>query len=95
MAAEGTDRFYENYEAILAYILEGKLLKTRDAVLGICDLFYNYRNTKDLRELREKEEAFEVLCFKEADWTVRRDCLELIPDEASEIAAVLIDRHLR
>ena len=34
------DRFYENYAQIRQFVIDGTLLDG-DALLGLCDLFYN------------------------------------------------------
>ena len=75
------DRFYESYEQIRQFVIDGTLLDG-DALLGLCDLFYNYKTLKVVKTT------------KQANLEVKKQALKQCKQKARELAKYLISLHL-
>lgn len=69
------DRFYENYAQIRQFVIDGTLLDG-DALLGLCDLFYNYKTLKVVKTTIDKEKCIELLANKQANLEVKKQALK-------------------
>ena len=87
------DRFYENYAQIRQFVIDGTLLDG-DALLGLCDLFYNYKTLKVLKTTIDKEKCIELLANKQANLEVKKQALKQCKQKARELAKYLIFLHL-
>ena len=87
------DRFYENYEQIRQFVMDGTLLDG-DALLGLCDLFYNYKTLKVVKTTIDKEKCIELLANKQANLEVTKQALKQCKQKARELAKYLIFLHL-
>ena len=87
------DRFYENYEQIRQFVIDGTLLDG-DALLGLCDLFYNYKTLKVVKTTIDKEKCIELLANKQANLEVKKQALKQCKQKARELAKYLIFLHL-
>lgn len=87
------DRFYENYAQIRQFVIDGTLLDG-DALLGLCDLFYNYKNLKVVKTTIDKEKCIELLANKQANLEVKKQALKQCKQKARELAKYLIFLHL-
>lgn len=83
------DRFYENYEQIRQFVIDGTLLDG-DALLGLCDLFYNYTTLKVVKTTTDKEKCIELLANKQANLEVKKQALKQCKQKAKELAKYLI-----
>ena len=87
------DRFYESYEQIRHFVIDGTLLDG-DALLGLCDLFYNYKTLKVVKTTIDKEKCIELLANKQANLEVKKQALKQCKQKARELAKYLIFLHL-
>ena len=87
------DRFYENYAQIRQFVIDGTLLDG-DALLGLCDLFYNYKTLKVLKTTIDKEKCIELLANKQANLEMKKQALKQCKQKARELAKYLIFLHL-
>lgn len=87
------DRFYENYAQIRQFVIDGTLLDG-DALLGLCDLFYNYKTLKVVKTTIDKEKCIELLANKQANLEVKKQALKQCKQKARELAKYLIFLHL-
>ena len=87
------DRFYESYEQIRQFVIDGTLLDG-DALLGLCDLFYNYKTLKVVKTTIDKEKCIELLANKQANLEVKKQALKQCKQKARELAKYLIFLHL-
>ena len=87
------DRFYENYAQIRQFVIDGTLLDG-DALLGLCDLFYNYKTLKVVKTTIDKEKSIELLANKQANLEVKKQALKQCKQKARELAKYLIFLHL-
>ena len=87
------DRFYENYAQIRQFVIDGTLLDG-DALLGLCDLFYNYETLKVVKTTIDKEKCIELLANKQANLEVKKQALKQCKQKARELAKYLIFLHL-
>ena len=87
------DRFYENYAQIRQFVIDGTLLDG-DALLGLCDLFYNYKTLKVVKTTIDKEKCIELLANKQANLQVKKQALKQCKQKARELAKYLIFLHL-
>ena len=87
------DRFYENYAQIRQFVIDGTLLDG-DALLGLCDLFYNYKTLKVVKTTIDKEKCTELLANKQANLEVKKQALKQCKQKARELAKYLIFLHL-
>ena len=86
-------RFYENYAQIRQFVIDGTLLDG-DALLGLCDLFYNYKTLKVVKTTIDKEKCIELLANKQANLEVKKQALKQCKQKARELAKYLIFLHL-
>ena len=86
------DRFYENYAQIRQFVIDGTLLDG-DALLGLCDLFYNYKTLKVVKTTIDKEKCIELLANKQANLEVKKQALKQCKQKARELAKYLIFLH--
>ena len=87
------DRFYENYAQIRQFVIDGTLLDG-DALLGLCDLFYNYKTLKVVKTTIDREKCIELLANKQANLEVKKQALKQCKQKARELAKYLIFLHL-
>ena len=87
------DRFYENYAQIRQFVIDGTLLDG-DALLGLCDVFYNYKTLKVVKTTIDKEKCIELLANKQANLEVKKQALKQCKQKARELAKYLIFLHL-
>ena len=87
------DRFYKNYAQIRQFVIDGTLLDG-DALLGLCDLFYNYKTLKVVKTTIDKEKCIELLANKQANLEVKKQALKQCKQKARELAKYLIFLHL-
>ena len=87
------DRFYENYAQIRQFVIDGTLLDG-DALLGLCDLFYNYKTLKVVKTTIDKEKCIEPWANKQANLEVKKQALKQCKQKARELAKYLIFLHL-
>lgn len=87
------DRFYENYAQIRQFVIDGTLLDG-DALLGLCDLFYNYKTLKVVKTTIDKEKCIGLLANKQANLEVKKQALKQCKQKARELAKYLIFLHL-
>ena len=87
------DRFYENYAQIRQFVIDGTLLDG-DALLGLRDLFYNYKTLKVVKTTIDKEKCIELLANKQANLEVKKQALKQCKQKARELAKYLIFLHL-
>ena len=87
------DRFYENYAQIRQFVIDGTLLDG-DALLGLCDLSYNYKTLKVVKTTIDKEKCIELLANKQANLEVKKQALKQCKQKAKELAKCLIFLHL-
>lgn len=87
------DRFYENYAQIRQFVIDGTLLDG-DALLELCDLFYNYKTLKVVKTTIDKEKCIELLANKQANLEVKKQALKQCKQKARELAKYLIFLHL-
>ena len=89
------DRFYESYEQIRQFVIDGTLLDG-DALLGLCDLFYNYKTLKVVKTTIDKEKCIELLAqtTKQANLEVKKQALKQCKQKARELAKYLISLQL-
>ena len=87
------DRFYENYAQIRQFVIDVTLLDG-DALLGLCDLFYNYKTLKVVKTTIDKEKCIELLANKQANLEVKKQALKQCKQKARELAKYLIFLHL-
>ena len=87
------ERFYENYAQIRQFVIDGMLLD-RDALLGLCDLFYNYTILKVVKTTIDKEKCIELLANKQANLEVKKQALKQCKQKARELTKYLIFLHL-
>ena len=87
------DRFYENYAQIRQFVIDGTLLDG-DALLGLFDLFYNYKTLKVVKTTIDKEKCIELLANKQANLEVKKQALKQCKQKARELPKYLIFLHL-
>ena len=87
------DRFYENYAQIRQFVIDVTLLDG-DALLGLCDLFYNYKTLKVVKTTIDKEKCIGLLANKQANLEVKKQALKQCKQKARELAKYLIFLHL-
>ena len=75
------------------FVIDGTLLDG-DALLGLSDLFYNYKTLKVVKTTTDKEKCKELLANKQANLEVKKQALKQCKQKARELAKYLIFLHL-
>ena len=95
MEDKNKERFYENYESIRNFVINGKDLTKKEEVLALCDLLVNTKHLEISKATRKKNEYIKLLSEeKGVDWKVRKEAIKTVKGSLQTFVHILILAHL-
>ena len=95
MEDKNKERFYENYESIRNFVINGKDLTKKEEVLALCDLLLNTKHLEISKATRKKNEYIKLLSEeKGVEWKVRKEAIKTVKGSLQTFVHILILAHL-
>ena len=95
MEDKNKERFYENYESIRDFAVNGKDLTKKEEVLALCDLLLNTKHLEISKATRKKNEYIKLLSEEKGiEWRVRKEAIKKTKESLQTFVHILLLSHL-